>query len=301
MRGQRVGIDVGLVVVWWLVAFAASAATLLGTESSGLAFLPMSQFHWSTLLVGPGVAGAVVGLVLWRTGGTWVDVVLVVVVTSVVVGAVGTWRHDHQALPGYLADDRVVAAQLGLYAVGTVVGLVLGLLAVRGLPSAVPAMVLAAWWLGVWSVVIGLESTRLLSDSPYGGVRSEPVVAGRSLSWVVAAVALVAVGVLAGRVGAWLWAVLGGALVLAAEIGTVSVANVAVLVRPGAAGYDVVGEATDRVAQILPAFLRMSYPWEPLVVLAAGVVVGAVWAASLRGRTRASDDATAEDVPSDVG
>lgn len=299
MRGTRIGIDVGMVVVWWLVAFAASAVTLLGTERSGLALLPMDPFHWSTLLVGPGVAGGVVGLVLWRTGGTWVDVVVVVVLTSVVVGAVGWWRHQGEALPGYLADDRVVAFQLVLFVVGSAVGLVLGVLAVRGLPSAVPAMALAAWWLGVWSVVVVLESTRLLSDSPYGGVRSEPVVAGRSLSWVVAAVALVAVGVLAGRAGAWLWAAVGAALVLAAEIGVVSVANVAVLVQPGAGGY-VVGEAVDRVTQILPAFLRMSYPWEPLGVLAVGVVIGLVRARV--GRTEAGlaprdDD---EPVPTDA-
>ena len=273
MRGRRVGVFVGLILVWWAVAFGTRALALLDGPFRFAAVLPLVPSGWSTLLVGPAVAGAAVGVVAWRTGRRWVYVSGLVVASSILVGLVG-WRWFDRGVPeGYLTDGRVVGAGFGLYAAGCVVGLVLALLAARRLPSVVAPLVVLAWWVG--PPVVEVVGRVLRLQEPSGLVR-DPSVLGWPLSRLLTLVALVAAGVLAGRVGAWVWAGVGAALVLAAQVAVVSIDNVSILIRPPAV-YDVAQEALDRITGILPAFLQMRYPWEPLVALAVGVAVGALW------------------------
>lgn len=271
---RRVGVGAGLVLVWWLVAFLPSTRQVAGTPLEFAAILPLYPSAWATLLVWTAVAGAVVGLVLWRTGGTWVDVAAVVVASAVLVGVIGwVWFDRHLPEEGYyLRDDRVVAFGLGLYVLGATVGLALGALAVRGLPTAVPALVVVAWAAGTWLSSLFGADPLALADT----------VAGRPWSWWFGLLAVAATGVVAGRIRAWVWAVLGGALVMLAQVASISLSNVSVLIRPPIAA-ELVDEAWARVTGILPVWLRTSYPWEPLIALAIGVVVGLVLRSQRRG------------------
>lgn len=274
-----------VVVVWYLVAFAPTVVRFAQIDASTsfvfptFVVLPLMPGSWSVLLIGPTVGGAVAGLLSRRAFVLIAPVAALAVVLTVVElsGMVGA------GAGAYATDDRLIAGGLVLFGLGTTIGLVIGALALRGRSVARQglAWVIGAWYLGPWLSGWASFPGTSLDD---GGVLG--------LAWtrVVALVALVAVGVLIGRGGAWITAAAATVSVVVLPL-TVGVFDfVTPMLRPSEPA-DVVGEAVDRAVYILWFMLERPQSYLPALAVLVGVLGGA-----LLGRRTGSSPAGPEPV-----